>query len=148
MVFYEFFSDFRVITDFQSTTKSPAPLKLFGYLLEITWRCFESIFRKIEGFFLYAPSPSHNINKVKPHSTRIIMISGALFVKYGPIRNLSLRLSVLVLTATKIKRSLLSPLLTILVHCFKMALSNGPSGYTKSRTIFRNACQKNGVIQK
>ena len=36
-------------------TKSRAPLKLFGNLLEITWRCYDWILRKNEGSFLFCP---------------------------------------------------------------------------------------------
>ena len=72
MVFYNFFlwfsGIFQTFKNSPNTTKSRAPLKLFGILLEITWLCSDLILRKIESSFFYGPSPSYRSQNVEPYS--------------------------------------------------------------------------------
>ena len=68
VVFYELFNDFwgsfGTFKNSPSTTKSRAPLKLFGSLLEITWRQADGVLIKLweksKVPLLYGPTPVYN----------------------------------------------------------------------------------------
>ena len=56
MIFRGYFLTFK---NSPSTTKSPAPLRLFGNLLEITWRCPNRFWEKSKVPLFYGPTPSY-----------------------------------------------------------------------------------------